>query len=160
MYGDIQRLNSSFLAIYVSLIPPEEEKEKQKHLMALLDKHVTKEWPEARSFSYGSCAHSFGFRKSDVDVCLAMGNADIDKAEIFLKLSDILKYDNVGNVHVILFKGIDSSQVPIVRLMDLTIGIRCDICVNNLLVVINIKLLCDYSKIDVRLRQLPFIIKH
>ncbi|CAH1442905.1 unnamed protein product [Lactuca virosa] len=66
-----------------------------------------------------------------------MGNADIDKAEILLKLPDILKSDNLGNVHVILLKGIDSSQVPIVRLMDLT----------N--VVINTKLLRDYSKIDV-----------
>ncbi|CAH1444608.1 unnamed protein product [Lactuca virosa] len=78
-----------------------------------------------------------------------MGNADIDKAEILLKLPDILKSDNLGNVHVILLKGTDSSQVPIVRLMDLTIGICCDICVNNLLAVINTKLLHDYSKIDV-----------
>lgn len=98
--GDIQRLNSSFLAIYESLIPPDEEKEKQKQLMALLDKHVTKEWPEARLFLYGSCANSFGFRKSDIDVCLAMGDADIDKSEILLKLADILKSDNLENVQV------------------------------------------------------------
>ncbi|CAH1412417.1 unnamed protein product [Lactuca virosa] len=101
-----------------------------------------------------------GFRKSGIDVCLAIGNANIDKAEILLKLPDILKSDNLGNVHVILLKGklvclgIDSSQVPIVRLMDLTTGIRCDICVNNLLAAINTKLLRDYSKIDVIFRQL------
>ncbi|CAH1412078.1 unnamed protein product [Lactuca virosa] len=153
--GDIQRLNASFLAIYESLIPPEEEKEKQKQLMALLDKHVTKEWPEARLFLYGSCANSFGFRKSDIDVCLAMGDADIDKAEILLKLADILKSDNLENV-----QALTRARVPIVKLMDPTTGISCDICVNNLLAVINTKLLRDYSKIDVRLRQLAFIIKH
>ena len=68
--------------------------------MALLDKHVKKEWPEAGLFLYGSCANSFGFRKSDIDVCLAMGDADIDKAEILLKLADILKSDHLENVQV------------------------------------------------------------
>lgn len=153
--GDINRLNDHFLAIYESLIPPEEEKQKQKQLMSLLNKHVTNEWPEARLFLYGSCANSFGFRKSDIDVCLAMGDADIDKAEILLKLADILKSDNLENV-----QALTRARVPIVKLMDPVTGISCDICVNNLLAVINTKLLRDYSKIDVRLRQLAFIVKH
>nr|XP_043628434.1 UTP:RNA uridylyltransferase 1 [Erigeron canadensis]XP_043628435.1 UTP:RNA uridylyltransferase 1 [Erigeron canadensis]XP_043628436.1 UTP:RNA uridylyltransferase 1 [Erigeron canadensis] len=153
--GDINRLNAHFLAIYESLIPPEEEKQKQKQLMALLDKHVTKEWPGARLFLYGSCANSFGFRKSDIDVCLAMGDGDIDKSEILLKLADILKSDNLENV-----QALTRARVPIVKLMDPVTGISCDICVNNLLAVINTKLLRDYSKIDVRLRQLAFIVKH
>lgn len=153
--GDINRLNAPFLAIFESLIPAEEEKEKQKQLMALLDKHVTKEWPGARLFLYGSCANSFGFRKSDIDVCLAMGDADINKAEILLKLADILKSDNLENV-----QALTRARVPIVKLMDPVTGISCDICVNNLLAVINTKLLRDYSKIDVRLRQLAFIVKH
>ncbi|KVH91189.1 UTP:RNA uridylyltransferase 1 [Cynara cardunculus var. scolymus] len=153
--GDINRLNTPFLAIYESLIPAEEEKEKQKQLMALLDKHVKKEWPGARLFLYGSCANSFGFRKSDIDVCLAMGDADINKSEILLRLADILKSDNLENV-----QALTRARVPIVKLMDPVTGISCDICVNNLLAVINTKLLRDYSKIDVRLRQLAFIVKH
>lgn len=68
--------------------------------MALLNKHVTREWPGARLFLYGSYANSFGFRKSDIDVCLAMGDGDIDKSEILLKLADILKSDNLENVQV------------------------------------------------------------
>ncbi|KAI7737899.1 hypothetical protein M8C21_032163, partial [Ambrosia artemisiifolia] len=153
--GDINRLNAHFLEIFQSLIPPEEEKEKQKQLMALLNKHVTNEWPRARLFLYGSCANSFGFRKSDIDVCLAMGDADVDKSEILLKLADILKSDNLENV-----QALTRARVPIVKLMDPVTGISCDICVNNLLAVINTKLLRDYSKIDVRLRQLAFIVKH
>ncbi|KAJ0803333.1 putative RNA uridylyltransferase [Helianthus annuus] len=153
--GDINRLNARFLEIYESLIPPEEEKEKQKQLMALLNKHVTNEWPKARLFLYGSCANSFGFRKSDIDVCLAMGDADVDKSEILLKLADILKSDNLENV-----QALTRARVPIVKLMDPITGISCDICVNNMLAVVNTKLLLDYSKIDVRLRQLAFIVKH
>ncbi|KAL8267800.1 hypothetical protein R6Q59_001598 [Mikania micrantha] len=153
--GDINRLNAHFLEIYQSLIPPEEEKEKQKQLMALLNKHVTNEWPGARLYLYGSCANSFGFSKSDIDVCLAMGDADVDRSEILLKLADILKSDNLENV-----QALTRARVPIVKLMDPVTGISCDICVNNLLAVINTKLLRDYAKIDVRLRQLAFIVKH
>ncbi|PPD88463.1 hypothetical protein GOBAR_DD14597 [Gossypium barbadense] len=44
--------------------------------------------------------------------------------------------------------------------MDLVTGISCDICVNNVLAVVNTRLLRDFAKIDVRLRQLAFIVKH
>jgi len=47
-----------------------------------------------------------------------------------------------------------------VKLMDPETGLSCDICVNNLLAVVNTKLLRDYAQIDRRLRQLAFIVKH
>lgn len=98
--SDINLLNTPFLEIYESLIPSEEEKAKQKQLLALLEKHVTKEWQEARLFFYGSCANSFGFRKSDIDVCLAIEDADVNKSEVLLKLAEISKSDNLQNVQV------------------------------------------------------------
>ncbi|CAN0921367.1 UTP:RNA uridylyltransferase 1 [Linum grandiflorum] len=97
---DIERFNMPFLVIYESLIPPEEEKEKQKQLLTLLEKLVNKEWPEARLFLYGSCANSFGVSKSDVDVCLAIEDGDSNKSEILLRLADILQSDNLQNVQV------------------------------------------------------------
>ncbi|TXG62744.1 hypothetical protein EZV62_009738 [Acer yangbiense] len=153
--SDIYRLNTQFLSIYESLIPPEEEKAKQKQLLTLLEKLVCKEWPEARLYLYGSCANSFGVSKSDIDVCLAIGDADINKSEVLLKLADILQSDNLQNV-----QALTRARVPIVKLMDPVTGISCDICINNLLAVVNTKLLRDYAGIDVRLRQLAFIVKH
>ncbi|KAK1376889.1 PAP/25A-associated [Heracleum sosnowskyi] len=152
---DIHRMNIPFLEIYKSLIPSEEEKAKQKQLMALLEKHVNKEWPEAQLYLYGSCANSFGFKKSDIDVCLAIDDADVNKSEVLLKLAEILQSENLQNV-----QALTRARVPIVKLMDPVTGISCDICVNNLLAVINTKLLRDYALIDERLRQLAFIIKH
>ncbi|KAL0428965.1 UNVERIFIED_CONTAM: UTP:RNA uridylyltransferase 1 [Sesamum radiatum] len=153
--SDINSFNASFLAVFESLIPADEEKVKQKQLMMLLEKHVSKEWPEARLHVYGSCANSFGFSKSDIDVCLAMELGNIDKSEILLKLADILQSDNLQNV-----QALTRARVPIVKLKDPVTGISCDICVNNVLAVVNTKLLRDYARIDVRLRQLAFIIKH
>ncbi|KAJ8748943.1 hypothetical protein K2173_013380 [Erythroxylum novogranatense] len=152
---DIERLNGPFLAIYQSLIPLEEEKAKQKQLLTLLENIVSKEWPEAQLYLYGSCANSFGVSKSDIDVCLAIDDADINKSEFLLKLADILQSDNLQNV-----QALTRARVPIVKLMDPTTGISCDICINNVLAVVNTKLLRDYAEIDVRLRQLAFIVKH
>ncbi|XP_030535287.1 UTP:RNA uridylyltransferase 1 [Rhodamnia argentea] len=152
---DIDRLNAPFLAIYESLIPPEEEKAKQKQLLTLLEKLVNKEWPEARLYLYGSCANSFGVCKSDIDVCLAIPDANIDKSEVILKLADILESDNLQDV-----QALTRARVPIVKLMDPATGISCDICINNVLAVVNTKLLRDYARIDVRLQQLAFIVKH
>ncbi|KAJ6729843.1 POLY A polymerase CID PAP -RELATED [Salix viminalis] len=97
---DINRLNAVFLAIYESLIPSEEEKVKQEHFFMLLEKLVNKEWPEAGLYLYGSCANSFGVSKSDIDVCLAIEDAEINKSEVLLKLADILQSDNLQNVQV------------------------------------------------------------
>ncbi|XWS77154.1 hypothetical protein CRYUN_Cryun01aG0237300 [Craigia yunnanensis] len=152
--SDVYRLNAPLLAIYESLIPPEEERAKQKQLLALLEKLVCKEWPEARLYLYGSCANTFGVSKSDIDVCIAF-NEDINKSEILLKLADILQSDNLQNV-----QALTRARVPIVKLMDPATGISCDICINNVLAVVNTKLLRDYAKIDARLRQLAFIVKH
>ncbi|XP_044503320.1 UTP:RNA uridylyltransferase 1-like isoform X2 [Mangifera indica] len=153
--SNIDGMNSPFLAIYESLIPPEEEKAKQKQLLASLEKLVCKEWPDARLYLYGSCANSFGVSKSDIDVCLAIDDPNINKSEVLLKLADILESDNLQNV-----QALTRARVPIVKLMDPVTGISCDICINNLLAVVNTKLLQDYAQIDVRLRQLAFIVKH
>lgn len=152
---DIDSFSVPFLSIYESLIPPEEEKLKQNQLLGLLEKLVCKEWPMARLYLYGSCASSFGVSKSDIDVCLAIQDADVDKSKIIMKLADILQSDNLQNV-----QALTRARVPIVKLMDPVTGISCDICINNLLAVVNTKLLRDYANIDPRLRQLAFIIKH
>ncbi|KAI4354938.1 hypothetical protein L6164_003760 [Bauhinia variegata] len=153
--SDIDSLNAPFLAIFESLIPPEEEKAKQKQLITLLERLVSKEWPEARLYLYGSCGNSFGVSKSDIDVCLAIEETDMDKSEILLKLADVLQSDNLQNV-----QALTRARVPIVKLKDPVTGISCDICINNVLAVVNTKLLRDYAQIDARLRQLAFIIKH
>ncbi|XP_047342676.1 UTP:RNA uridylyltransferase 1-like [Impatiens glandulifera] len=152
---DIDLFSAHFLDIYDSLVPPEEEKAKQRRLIALLERLVKSEWPEARLYLYGSCANSFGVSKSDIDVCLELKDPNINKAEVLLRLAEILKSDNLQNVQALVH-----ARVPIVKLLDPVSGISCDICINNLLAVVNTKLLRDYAQIDVRLRQLAFIVKH
>lgn len=152
---DIKIFASNFLSIYKSLIPAKEEKEKQKQLLLTLEKLVAKEWPSGQLHIYGSCANSFGFSNSDIDICLAIDGISMSKSEILLKLADILQADNLENVQALIH-----ARVPIVKMMDPVTGISCDICINNLLAVVNTKLLRDYAQIDERLPQLAFIVKH
>lgn len=152
---DIDALTPSFLSIFQSLVPAEEEIAKQKQLLLSLGKLVNKEWPNARLYLYGSCANSFGVSNSDIDVCLAIDDNDISKPDILLKLADILESGSLQNV-----QALTRARVPIVKLMDPVTGLSCDICINNLLAVVNTKLLKDYAQIDDRLRQLAFIVKH
>ncbi|KAJ4953600.1 hypothetical protein NE237_030432 [Protea cynaroides] len=133
---DIGRLNAPFLAIYKSLIPAEEERGKQKQLLTLLENLVNKEWPNAHLYLLGSWANSFGISNSDVDFSLAIGDTNISKSEIFLKSADILQAYNLENV-----QDLTRARVPIVKLMDPVTGISCDIWINNVLAVVNTKLL-------------------
>lgn len=60
----------------------------------------------------------------------------------------------------IWLQAVTSARVPIVKLVDPVMEISCDISINNVLAVTNTKLLRDYARLDVRLRQLVFIVKH
>lgn len=120
--SDIHRFNSSFLEIYNSLKPAEEEKSKQKQLLSLLEKLVCKAWPNARLYLYGSCANSFGVSKSDIDVCLAIADQDINKSEVLLKLADILQSDNLENVQVC---SIDAFEAFFFMSLGIFVGFVC-----------------------------------
>lgn len=65
-----------------------------------------------------------------------------------------------GSNNFFCLQALTRARVPIVKLKDPVTGISCDICINNVLAVVNTKLLRDYAQIDVRLRQLAFIVKH
>ncbi|PKA47743.1 poly(A) RNA polymerase GLD2 [Apostasia shenzhenica] len=152
---DIGKLTPSLMSIFESLVPAEDEIIKQEQLLLTLKKLVKKEWPDAELHLYGSCANSFGVSNSDIDICLAIKDFYTSKLDILLKLADILESNDLQNV-----QALTRARVPIVKMMDPTTGISCDICINNLLAVVNTKLLKDYAQIDERLRQLAFIVKY
>ncbi|KAF8740104.1 hypothetical protein HU200_013820 [Digitaria exilis] len=152
---DIDRFTPGFLSIFESLVPSQEEIAKQKQLLTTLSRIISMEWPKSKLYLYGSCANSFGFSNSDIDLCLSIDDKEMSKVDIILKLAEILQAGNLKNI-----QPLTRARVPIVKLMDPETGLSCDICINNLLAVVNTKLLRDYAQIDRRLRQLAFIVKH
>jgi len=153
--ADLEMLTARFLLIYESLIPGKEEETKRKQLIFCLEKVINRVWPGARLHLFGSCANAFGVSKSDIDICLSIDDEESSKPELVLKLAEILQAEDMHNV-----QALTHARVPIVKFTDPLTGISCDICINNILAVVNTKLLYDYAQIDVRLQQLAFMVKH
>ncbi|KAI5070927.1 hypothetical protein GOP47_0013178 [Adiantum capillus-veneris] len=152
---DAGKCTINFLAIFQTLIPPVDEEQRRKQLLESLDELVSGIWPEARLYLFGSCANAFGVCNSDIDVCLSIEGESATRSEVVCTLADALKANHMQNV-----QALTHARVPIVKYSDPETGISCDVCVNNMLAVVNTKLLHDYAQIDVRLRQLAFMVKH
>lgn len=152
---DVEKCTNNFLSIFQTLMPPKDEERRRKQLLATLDELVSGIWPEARLYLFGSCANAFGVCNSDIDVCLSIDGESSTRSEVVCTLADALKVKHMQNV-----QALTHARVPIVKYSDPTTGISCDVCVNNMLAVVNTKLLHDYAQIDVRLRQLAFMVKH
>jgi len=97
---DIDRFTPNFLSIFESLMPSEEEIAKQKQLLTSLSRLINTEWPNSKLYLYGSCANSFGFSNSDIDLCLSIDDKEMSKVDIILKLADILQAGNLQNIQV------------------------------------------------------------
>lgn len=97
---DIDRFTPGFLSIFESLVPSDEEIAKQKQLLTTLSRIISKEWPKSKLYLYGSCANSFGFSNSDIDLCLSIDDKEMSKVDIILKLADILQGGNLQNIQV------------------------------------------------------------
>jgi DNA polymerase sigma len=82
-------------------VPSGEEIAKQEQLLMALSRLINKEWPNSNLYLYGSCANSFGFSNSDVDLCLAIEDTEMSKVDIILKLAEILQAGNLQNIQVI-----------------------------------------------------------
>ncbi len=65
------------------LIPSQEEKKKQRQFLAHLDSLVCSDWPGAKLFLY-----------------LAVDDENFTKAQLVVKMAEILRSDNMQNVQV------------------------------------------------------------
>lgn len=89
-----------FLLFLQSLIPSQEEVQRQRKFLTQLDRLVARDWGGAKLFLFGSCANDFGVRNSDIDVCLSVDDEYSSKAELVTKMAGILRSDDMQNVQV------------------------------------------------------------
>jgi len=75
--------------------------------------------------------------------------------EYINQLTQLLRHRRMNNV-----KGIFTSRVPIVKFVSGDNNYQCDICVNNVLGIVNSDFLKAYGDIDNRVRPLAYCIKY
>lgn len=107
-------------------------------------------------YIYGSSNNGFGTEGSDVDLCFVDPSITYDMIpQITDSIISILKEMQLQEID-------DSrlhARIPVIRFMDPTSQLQCDLCFNNILPIRNTLLLKTYSSIDPRVRVLGLILK-
>mmetsp|Transcript_130 Transcript_130/g.427 ORF Transcript_130/g.427 Transcript_130/m.427 type:complete len:505 (+) Transcript_130:1226-2740(+) len=152
------RLTQQLHELVRGLLPTKEETERKARTVYFLQMMVGNAWKQAKIDIFGSAANSFGVRGSDIDISVDLPIEEDDrdaKVKVIETLGDMLQQVGMEKVVVLAH-----ARVPLVKYVDPRTGCASDICINNRVAVANTKMLCDYARIDSRLRQLAFAVKH
>lgn len=108
---------------------------------------------------FGSSVNNFGFRGSDLDICLRFGSdappPGLDPSNMVVKVAKAL--DKHGDFHKVMY--IKSAKVPIVKFVIKNLELDGDISLYNCLALNNSRMLKMYSLIDKRVRIIGYCAK-
>ncbi|XP_063962271.1 terminal uridylyltransferase 7-like isoform X2 [Lytechinus pictus] len=114
---------------------------------------------DAQLSLFGSSGNGFGFRNSDLDICLTFQDVDtgqhVDVGFVIERLAAALKRNH--NLYNIV--PIPTAKVPIVKFVHRPTRLEGDISLYNTLAQCNTRLLFMYSQIDPRVRALGYSMK-
>ncbi|XP_022810326.1 uncharacterized protein LOC111347343, partial [Stylophora pistillata] len=123
-----------------------------------LESYINGQYPEARLFLFGSSKNGFGFRHSDIDICMTLEGRvkeEVDCVEVIRSLAKLLrKHRDCGNV-----LAITTAKVPIVKFFLRSRKLEADISLYNTLALENTKMLATYAKLDDRVATLGYTVK-
>ncbi|XP_014699773.2 terminal uridylyltransferase 4 isoform X2 [Equus asinus] len=142
------------------LSPPFSEQHNREQILIGLEKFIQKEYDEkARLCLFGSSKNGFGFRDSDLDICMTLeGHENAEKLnckEIIESLAKILKrHPGLRNI-----LPITTAKVPIVKFEHRRSGLEGDISLYNTLAQHNTRMLATYAAIDPRVQYLGYTMK-
>ncbi|XP_074859524.1 terminal uridylyltransferase 4 isoform X2 [Carettochelys insculpta] len=142
------------------LSPAFSEQQNREQILASLERFIRKEYnDEARLCLFGSSKNGFGFRDSDLDICMTLeGHENAEKLnckEIIEGLAKILKkHPGLKNI-----LPITTAKVPIVKFEHRRSGLEGDISLYNTLAQHNTRMLATYAAIDPRVQYLGYTMK-
>ncbi|CAF3417767.1 unnamed protein product [Rotaria sp. Silwood1] len=153
----------SLLCCYITerCKPKQIDIENRERILKQLQKQFEKDYSDCSLYAFGSFYNGFGFRQSDLDVCIVFKDQrDENPDEVIQIMRKILKSmrsnsDTFEDVQAILH-----AKVPIIRSKHRRLQIEIDISFHNMLAIENTRLLKAYADIDPRVSQLGYMIKH
>uniref|UniRef100_A0A8C0IYG3 RNA uridylyltransferase n=1 Tax=Chelonoidis abingdonii TaxID=106734 RepID=A0A8C0IYG3_CHEAB len=140
------------------LSPPFSEQQNREQILASLERFIRKEYNGILCL-FGSSKNGFGFRDSDLDICMTLeGHENAEKLnckEIIEGLAKILKkHPGLKNI-----LPITTAKVPIVKFEHRRSGLEGDISLYNTLAQHNTRMLATYAAIDPRVQYLGYTMK-
>ncbi|XP_068095078.1 terminal uridylyltransferase 4 isoform X2 [Hyperolius riggenbachi] len=142
------------------LSPNPIEQQNREQILIYLERFIRKEFNgNARLCLFGSSKNGFGFRDSDLDICMTLeGHENAEKLnckDIIESLAKILKrHPGLRNI-----LPITTAKVPIVKFEHRESGMEGDISLYNTLAQHNTRMLATYAAIDPRVKYLGYAVK-
>ncbi|XP_056388204.1 terminal uridylyltransferase 4 [Hyla sarda] len=146
---------------YDELSPSAAEQHNREQILIYLERFIRKEFNgNARLCLFGSSKNGFGFRDSDLDICMTIeGHENAEKLnckEIIEGLAKVLKrHPGLKNI-----LPITTAKVPIVKFEHRESGVEGDISLYNTLAQHNTRMLATYAAIDPRVKYLGYTVKY
>ncbi|XP_054467122.1 terminal uridylyltransferase 7 isoform X1 [Anoplopoma fimbria] len=144
---------------YTDFAPDELEVGVREHILQDLEVFVRRQFAGAQLQLFGSSKNGFGFRQSDLDICMVLEGQetmeDVDCISIIESLARMLrKHPGLKNI-----LPITTAKVPIVKFYHVRTGLEGDISLYNTLALHNTHLLALYATIDRRVKILCYVMK-
>ncbi|KAA6429974.1 MAG: Nucleotidyltransferase family [Trebouxia sp. A1-2] len=156
--ADMGQLSQALNEVVDQLRPSQEEQQRQKAAFEQVRSTLVHQWPEAKVHLFGSTANCLSIcNNNDIDVCLELPEGIEDQAgkgEIVEQMGQLLEQAGMRDV-----LPLPKARVPVVKFVVGDTNTKVDITVNNILAIVNTKLLKDYGATDERLLQLVFVVK-
>ncbi|XP_041417414.1 terminal uridylyltransferase 4 isoform X2 [Xenopus laevis] len=136
------------------------EQQNREQILTYLERFIRKEFNNyARLCLFGSSKNGFGFRDSDLDICMTLEGQENAKKlnckEIIDGLAKVLKrHPGLKNI-----LAITTAKVPIVKFEHKESGVEGDISLYNTLAQHNTRMLATYAAIDPRVKYLGYTVK-
>ncbi|XP_061134828.1 terminal uridylyltransferase 7 isoform X2 [Syngnathus typhle] len=144
---------------FVDFAPDDLEVAVRERILQDLEIFVRRQFPGARLQLFGSSKNGFGFRQSDLDICMVREGQDniddVDCINVIERLAKLLrKHPDLRNI-----LPITTAKVPIVKFYHVRTGLEGDISLYNRLALHNTRLLALYAAIDRRVKILCYVMK-
>ncbi|XP_010005523.1 PREDICTED: terminal uridylyltransferase 7 [Chaetura pelagica] len=144
---------------YHDFAPNIVEDQAREHIRQSLENFIRQDFPGTKLNLFGSSKNGFGFKQSDLDICMTMDGREtsegLDCIRIIEDLAKVLnKQSGLRNV-----LPITTAKVPIVKFFHVRSGLEVDISLYNTLALHNTRLLSSYAAIDPRVKYLCYTMK-
>ncbi|XP_031685409.1 terminal uridylyltransferase 7 isoform X2 [Oncorhynchus kisutch] len=155
----LKTLNTVCQQCYRDFAPDDVELGVREHILQDLESFVKRQFTGARLRLFGSSKNGFGFKQSDLDICMVLDGQEtaegLDCISIIESLARLLrKHPGLRNI-----LPITTAKVPIVKFYHARTGLEGDISLYNTLALHNTRLLASYAAIDLRVKMLCYVTK-
>uniref|UniRef100_A0A8B9GEQ5 Terminal uridylyl transferase 7 n=1 Tax=Amazona collaria TaxID=241587 RepID=A0A8B9GEQ5_9PSIT len=144
---------------YHDFSPSIVEDQAREHIRQNLENFIRHDFPGTKLNLFGSSKNGFGFKESDLDICMTIDGLEtaegLDCIRIIEDLAKVLKKQS--GLRSVL--PITTAKVPIVKFFHVRSGLEVDISLYNTLALHNTRLLSSYAAIDPRVKYLCYTMK-